>query len=96
MHRKALTQEHNLELRRSCWCMSFNCICQRVRRGHVVFNMPAVHVVVCLGVDAAGACRKQEMCRGRSGRIAHQTFIRIKNILNANPSIGNLPSLVIG
>ena len=29
--------------------------------------------------------------RGRSGRIAHLTFIRIKNILNANPSIGNLP-----
>ena len=27
----------------------------------------------------------------RSGRIAHLTFIRIKNILNANPSIGNLP-----
>ena len=30
-------------------------------------------------------------CRGRSGRIAHLTFIRIKNILNANPSIGKLP-----
>ena len=29
--------------------------------------------------------------RGRSGRIAHLTFIRIKNILNANPSTGNLP-----
>ena len=29
--------------------------------------------------------------RGRSGRIAHLTFIRIKHIQNANPSIGNLP-----
>ena len=31
------------------------------------------------------------MIRGRSGRIANLTFIRIKNILNANPCIGILP-----
>ena len=41
---------------------------------------------------SAGAQRYMvgEIIRGRSGRIAHLTFIRIKNILNANPSIGNL------